>query len=223
MDFDMATAASTPIVTVPPRAEPPGFTKAKLGKLEVESVESVRRLEPAKLGLLLFITMEIMLFAGIISAFLMFHAGPIQWPPPDQPRLPVGVTAVNTLILLVSGFSFYRASQALKSGRYIAFLEGLEVTTWLGFLFLAIQGTEWIRLVHFGLTLYSGVFGGFFYLLVGLHGLHVAGGLLALFWMKDRASRGYYAGGDTLAVELCRMYWYFVVGLWPLLFALVYL
>jgi heme/copper-type cytochrome/quinol oxidase subunit 3 len=181
------------------------------------------RLEPAKLGLLLFIVMEVMFFAGLISAFIMFRFSPIPWPPAGQPRLPVLVTGLNTLLLLFSGFSFYRALKDLRADKYTAFLSGLEVTTWLGFLFLFVQGAEWVRLLNFGLTLSSGIFGGFFYSLVGLHALHAAGGLLALFWVRRRAYRAAYVRGKILGVELCQMYWFFVVGLWPVLFVLVYL
>jgi cytochrome c oxidase subunit III len=182
----------------------------------------VPRLEPAKLGLLLFIAVEIMFFAGILSAFVVFRFSPVAWPPAGQPRLPLAVTSVNTVVLLFSGFAFQGAFRALKAGKYIPFLRGLEWAAWSGFLFLAVQGSEWLRLLHYGLTLSSGAYGGFFYLLVGMHALHVAGGLAALFHVKGLATRGYYAG-QSLGVELCRMYWFFVVGLWPVLFVLVYL
>ena len=200
----MAPAVSTTVFTAKVAAERP-------------------RLEPAKLGLLLFIAMEIMFFAGLISAFIMFRFSPIPWPPAGQPRLPVNVTALNTLVLLFSGFSFYSALKALKAEKYMAFLRGLEMTTWLGVIFLFVQGTEWIRLLHFGLTLSSGIYGGFFYALVGLHALHVAGGLLALIWVRRRAYQAAYVGGKILGAELCQIYWFFVVGLWPVLFVLVYL
>jgi cytochrome c oxidase subunit 3 len=179
------------------------------------------RLEPVKLGIVLFIALETMLFAGLISAFLMFRLSPAPWPPAGQPRFPLVITALNTFFLILSGFTFQKARRALGERRYISFLRGIEATVWLGFLFLAVQGTEWFRLLHYGLTL-SGAFGGFFYLLVGLHGLHVMGGLAALFWMKSRASRGDYVGGRFLEVDVCGIYWFFVVGLWPVLFLLLY-
>jgi cytochrome c oxidase subunit III len=185
--------------------------------------EGTRRLEPAKLGLLLFIAVEIMFFAGILSAFVVFRFSPVAWPPPGQPRLPLALTTFNTFVLLFSGFTLQLAYRALKAGKYAAFLRGLEAAVWSGFLFLAVQGSEWVRLIRYGLNLSSGAYGGFFYLLVGMHALHVAGGLAALFWIKNRASRGTYAGGNSLEVELCRMYWFFVVGLWPVLFVSLYL
>jgi cytochrome c oxidase subunit III len=184
---------------------------------------SNRRIQPAKLGILLFIAAEIMFFSGMISAFVAFRFSPVPWPPPDQPRLPIAITAVNTLILLLSGFTFYFTLRALKASQEALFKKLLTLTAVLGLVFLLVQGFEWVRLLHFGLTLHSSIFGGFFYCLVGIHAVHVAGGLAALLFVLARAWSGAYSAGKSLGVELCRMYWFFVVGLWPILFALVYL
>ncbi len=181
------------------------------------------RMNPAKLGILLFICAEIMFFAGLISAFAVFRFSPVQWPPAGQPRLPVQITAVNTIILLLSGVTFFLAFKALKAAKDNSFKNLLTATAALGLIFLLIQGVEWIHLLQFGLTVHSSIFGGFFYCLVGMHGFHVAGGMVALLFVVTRAWQGAYSSKVTLGVELCRMYWFFVVGLWPVLFALVYL
>ncbi len=191
--------------------------------LSPSGASSDRRMEPARLGLALFIIAEIMFFAGLISAFVVFRFSPVQWPPPDQPRLPIEVTAVNTLILLLSGLTFHLAFKALKTGKSGSFKNLLAVTAALGFVFLAVQGMEWVKLLRFGLTAHESIFGGFFYCLVGTHAVHVTGGLLALLWVFNKAWKGSYNSQKTLGVDLCRMYWFFVVGLWPILFALVYL
>jgi cytochrome c oxidase subunit 3 len=184
---------------------------------------SERRIEPARLGIILFIVAEIMFFSGLISSFVMFRFSPVPWPPPNQPRLPIEVTSVNTVILLLSGLTFFLALKPLKLSNDRVFKGWLSVTALLGFVFLAIQGAEWVRLLHFGLTLHGSIFGGFFYCLVGTHGIHVLGGLTALLYVLVRAWKGVYHKGNTLGVELCRMYWFFVVALWPVLFYLVYL
>ena len=98
----------------------------------------------------------------------------------------------------------------------------LATTAALGGLFLVVQGYEWIRLIGFGLTLSSSVYGATFYSLIGLHGLHVAG---ALVWVVVTTLRAARAGADArlTPVQACAMYWHFVVGLWPVLFVAVYL
>ena len=182
-----------------------------------------RRLEPARVGLMLFISMEIMFFAGLISSFAVFRFSPVQWPPAGQPRLPIPITGLNTLVLLVSGLTFFLALPALKSANISLFKKLLTWTTLLGAVFLIVQGMEWVKLLHFGLTAHESIFGGFFYCLVGTHAVHVLGGLVALVWVWSRAYRGKYDAQNSLGVELCRIYWFFVVALWPILFALVYL
>ena len=82
---------------------------------------------------------------------------------------------------------------------------------------------EWVRLIGFGLTLSSSVYGATFYSLIGLHGLHVAGALVWLLATTLLAARQRFADGRIAPVQACAMYWHFVVGLWPVLFVAVYL
>jgi cytochrome c oxidase subunit III len=192
--------------------------------MTVTTMDSDQRiLVSAKLGILLFIIAEIMFFSGLISSFVVFRFSPVQWPPPGQPRLPLEITVINTLVLLLSGVTFQLAFRALKAAQNPKFRKLLTLTAVLGALFLCVQGFEWIRLLHFGLTLHASIFGGFFYCLVGTHGLHVFGGLMALLWVLKRAWANTYDSNHSLGVEICRMYWFFVVGLWPVIFLLVYL
>jgi heme/copper-type cytochrome/quinol oxidase subunit 3 len=85
-----------------------------------------------------------------------------------------------------------------------------------------VQGCEWIRLIGYGLTLSSGVYGGTFYTLIGCHGAHVLGAVIWLGVVLARARNGRYAVASE-GVEICGIYWTFVVALWPALYALVYL
>lgn len=187
-----------------------------------KKTKELPKIEPAMLGILLFIVVELMFFAGLISAFLVFRFSPIQWPPAGQPRLPIEITAINTVVLLLSGFTFYKAIQVLSEEKKGLYLSLLSLTTFLGMLFLATQGYEWVRMVKFGLSASSNIYGGFFYVLVGMHGFHVFGGLLALLWVLARSLMGAYSSKQHLGVDLCRTYWFFVVGLWPVLFGLIY-
>jgi heme/copper-type cytochrome/quinol oxidase subunit 3 len=174
------------------------------------------------LGMALFIATEAMFFVGLISAFLVLRAAALQWPPFDQPRLPVLVTGVNTAILLASGWTMRRAVMALRLGESGP-ARWIGVTTILGVVFLSIQGFEWVRLVGFGLTTTSSLYGATFYTLVGIHGLHVASAVVALLVHLTLAAGGRYAAGDDARLMPMAMYWYFVVAIWPLLYLLVYL
>ena len=177
----------------------------------------------ARLGLMMFIGAEVMFFAGLIGAFLVLRLSSEVWPPPSQPRLPVWITGFNTLVLLVSGLAMQRASLAARLRDQVRLSGWLLATGVLGALFLCIQGYEWVRLIGFGLTMRSGLYGSTFYALIGLHGLHVLGALVWVGVVWALARRGRYVSGDTVGVETCTMYWMFVVALWPVLYGLVYL
>ncbi|MCY4489521.1 MAG: cytochrome c oxidase subunit 3 [Deltaproteobacteria bacterium] len=177
----------------------------------------------ARLGLMMFIGAEVMFFAGLIGAFLVLRLSSEVWPPVGQPRLPVWITGFNTLVLLSSGVAMHRAWLAASAREQVRLSGWLLVTAVLGAVFLTIQGYEWVRLIGFGLTMRSGLYGSTFYALIGLHGLHVLGALVwvGVVWMLAR--RGRFAAGHAVGVETCKMYWLFVVALWPVLYGLVYL
>lgn len=176
-----------------------------------------------KLAMLFFICGEIMFFGALVSAFLVLRVSAPVWPPPLQPRLPLGVTGVNTLVLLASSVAMVTALRALARGDGSALVRRLVVTAGLGALFLLVQGYEWSRLVHFGLTLSSGVYGATFYTLIGTHAAHVLGALAWLAVTVALAARDRFADGRTGPLRACAMYWHFVVALWPILYVAVYL
>ena len=178
-------------------------------------------LNNARLGVVMLLGAELMFFAGLIGAFLVFRLGAQVWPPPFQPRLPIAVTGVNTIILLISALTVHWAVGAARAGAGI--LRHLAWTALLGALFLLIQGYEWLRMIHFGLTTSSSVYGGLFYVLIGAHGVHVIGGLIWLAIVYWQARRGRFIKQDFVGVQTARMYWTFVVALWPVLYGLVYL
>lgn len=185
--------------------------------------EEVGRFDGAKVGMLIFLGAETMLFAGFVAAFLVFRLGAPVWPPPLQPRLPVGVTAVSTAVLLLSGYTMWRALRAARDGDRAGLGRSLALTGLLGATFLAVQGFEWARLLTFGLTAPSGIYGGTFYTLIGAHAVHVLGALVWLSIILMGTRSGPSATPNQSRVLVFGMYWYFVVGLWPILYTLVYL
>jgi len=180
-------------------------------------------LNNARLAVIMMLAAELMFFAGLIGAFLVFRLSATVWPPPFQPRLPLGVTGVNSLILLFSALTMHWAVSAAAAGTAQKLFRNLSITALLGALFLLIQGYEWVRLVHFGLTTSSSVYGGLFYALIGAHGVHVFGGLIWLLAVCWQAQHGRFTTKNFVGVQTARMYWTFVVALWPVLYGLVYL
>jgi cytochrome c oxidase subunit 3 len=171
------------------------------------------------LGMLIFVVAEAMLFAGLVSAFTIIRASAVVWPPRDQPRLPVEETALNTAALLASGVLLFFAQRALRRDRARA-SRLLLISLLLGTFFVIFQGAEWVRLIEQGLTLTSSSLGSFFYLIIGLHALHAVAAiaLLAHTWLGLR--RGWLASSQLATAAV---FWYFVVGVWPMLYFRVYL
>ena len=172
------------------------------------------------LGMILVILVEIMFFAAFISAHTINSAKAPLWPPLNQPRLPIWSTAINTTFLLLSGVVMWVAHRRYNRDERRAPLGLLALAIALGALFVVLQGTEWVRLLNHGLTLQSSNYGAYFYVIIGAHALHVIAGLLGLGWLwtqlrSGRRGRSAFWAGET--------FWYFVVGVWPVLYWVVYM
>jgi heme/copper-type cytochrome/quinol oxidase subunit 3 len=196
------------------------MTPRSAASLRVISDPRLRPVLPSPvLGMLLFVIAEMMMFAGLMSAFSIAKAGALGWPPPGQPRLPVEATAFNTAVLLASAVFLFIANARYARDRNLAKLP-IFTAMGLGAFFVAFQGYEWISLIRQGLTLTSSTHGSFFFLIVGMHGLHAIVGLTILGRSALKLSRGRLAPSSFAATQV---FWYFTVGLWPVLYFMVYL
>ena len=168
------------------------------------------------LGMTIFVFTEVMFFTALISAFLVIKGDQGSWEIPFDIRLPVLSTAYNTLILFFSGVLLF-----LVGRKQISFSLQKRYLGWsaaLGLVFVCFQGYEWAQLISYGLTMSSSIFGALFFLLIGCHGLHVLLGALALLYF-------YYGSSTAVEMESLRalqIFWFFVVGVWPILYILVY-
>jgi len=176
-----------------------------------------------RLAMVALVVGELMLFVGLVGMYLVFRLQAVEWPPPGQPRLPLALTSVNTLVLLASALTLLSARRALQRADIATARRQVVRTLVLGGTFLAVQGVEWTRLVHHGLTLGSTAYGGAFYLLIGCHALHVLGGSVLLGLLARWTGTGRVSEATDARFEACAIYWAFVVSLWLVLFPLVYL
>lgn len=184
-----------------------------------------RPISNAKLGVLVLLGAETMLFVGLIGAFLVFRMGNVNWPPLSlgDIQLPQLITGINTLLLLISGYTMFYSVRSIQQDRIWHHHVSLVFTWFLGLAFLVIQGSEWIQLIGKGLTLQSGIYGGIFYVLIGCHAAHVLGAVMWLSIVLAKSLLGKFCAEKYTGVETCMLYWIFVVALWPILYILVYL
>jgi cytochrome c oxidase subunit III len=178
------------------------------------------RVEPAVLGMLLFIASEIMLFGSFFTAYFFVRVnGNAEWPLPPF-ELPKFVAGVNTAILVTSSFTIHWALQSIKRGNRAGLQAGLVLTLALGATFLLTQIREYSRV---GFAPHDGAFGTIFYGLTGLHGAHVFIGLTLLTFATIRAFRGHFSVAHHAGVEVPGIYWHFVDVMWIVVYTTVYL
>ncbi len=174
----------------------------------------------AVVAMALFMTAEIMLFAGLISAHIAYMADRVGqiWPPLNEPRLPVAETATSTAALVLSGVILGLSNLRFRVEPNQA-VTLLGVTALLGGFFVAFQAVQWVGLLQDGLTVTSSVYGAFFHLIVGTHALNAIVALGFLIWAWKRLRAGTLSGSQFLMVQI---FWYFVVLLWPVIYFEVY-
>ena len=156
-----------------------------------------------------------------------FKAGwPSVGPGIDMPLTAMqasGVPTINTLILLTSGIMITLAHHALNRGRRRLLAAFVLATIVLGMVFLKNQAVEYhhaYTALH--VTLATGVYGATFFVLTGLHGVHVAIGTAFLIVMLERIIRGDFSAKHHLGFLAATWYWHFVGVVWLILFVLVY-
>ncbi len=178
---------------------------------------------PISAGMLMmgfFLCAVTMLFAAFIAAAIVYRAAAPQWPPPGVPPLPRSLL-VNTGVILLSSATLIAALRAGKQSR--GALRGwLGLTTLLGLLFIARQISIGQALHGQGMTPQQSDYNysAIFFSMTLLHGLHLAGGLIALAVLTLLALRRNPGPGERQALGICSVYWHFVGGLWVVLYAL---
>jgi cytochrome c oxidase subunit III len=177
------------------------------------------------LGMILFITSEVMFFGGLFAAYFNLRANAPQWPPEEFAHTLKILPFVGpaTILLIISSFTCQWAVWAIRRDDRTVFIRGMAVTVVLGIVFLLMQITDYAFLGSEGLTLASGQFGTTYYTLTGFHGAHVFGGVVMLSVILYRGMAGQFSGRHYDAVEGASLYWHFVDVVWILLFSLLYL
>ena len=136
---------------------------------------------------------------------------------------PMGIAALNTLILLTSGLTVTIAHHALRSGKRGRLKLFLALTFLLGFPFVGLQAHEYGEAyMHMNLRLTTGIYGTTFFMLTGFHGLHVTIGAIMLTVIWFRVLRGHFTPERHFAFEAVAWYWHFVDVVWLCLFVFVY-
>ena len=183
-------------------------------------LESVNK---QKLGVWIFLMSEILIFGSLIVAYAYVRLSSSSWPVASQTH-DATLGMVNTIILLTSSLAMVYALNSIKQGNAKGLKIGLMGTLVLGVSFLAIKlGYEWPQYYKNGFTISSGLPGSTYFVLTGLHALHVIAGLVAISYLSFRAFGGGFTSENHAIVENTGLYWHFVDIVWMFLFPLFYL
>lgn len=176
-------------------------------------------LSPRQLGvLILFCSMSVLFVATIVGFWFMRLSAP-EFRAPGLPDLPRGLLFSTGLIGLTS-LAVASAQIAVRKNQLEAVRRWLLVAGALGALFLFMQGANWLamRPPTDAPSLYLATF----YLLTGVHALHVLGGFVPLGIVIHQASRRQYSSSRHEGLSLCAQYWHYLGGVWLVLVVMLY-
>lgn len=171
-------------------------------------------------GLAWMIATEAMLFAGLLSAWFFLRAGSDEWPQGGIEAPPLTRISIFTVVLLGSSLPLFWGEAAVGRGQ-VGRLRIALATSWvMGAAFLAHQAVEY-RDLKFGIS--DNAYASLFYVITGLHGLHVLVGLVMSAVVQLKAATGRVGADRHLTVRIFTLYWHFVDAVWIAVFSSLYL
>ena len=201
------------IGTVPPPI-PPGDNDGS-GPSEHGSSFPISK---GQIGVWILLTAVVMLFAGLSSAYIVLRGVP-AWQNIELPSL----LWPNTAILLLSSVAIDLARRAIRRRDAQSMKRWLVAGVGLGVAFLLGQVAAWRQLVNAGVYLPSTLQSSFFYILSGLHGVHLLGGVIALVWVLVAALKNKITVFNYEPLKLCAQYWHVMDAIWIYLFGMLLL
>jgi cytochrome c oxidase subunit III len=185
-------------------------------------IHSLNRPNLVSVGTIIWLSSELMFFAGLFAIYFTARAQNAgEWPPPPT-ELNVPYALVVTIVLVASSFTCQFGVFAAERGDVFGLRRWYLLTLVMGTFFVLGQANEYVNLVGEGTTIQSGAYGTVFYLATGFHGLHVTGGLIAFIFLMIRTKLSKFTPQQATAAIVVSYYWHFVDVVWIGLFAVIY-
>ncbi|MFQ5498915.1 MAG: cytochrome c oxidase subunit 3 family protein [Candidatus Zixiibacteriota bacterium] len=191
--------------------------------------------ESAKLGMWVFLLTEVLLFGGLFCAYSIYRS----WNPDmfhnAHAFLDVGMGTLNTIVLITSSLTMALAIRSMQLNSKSATLRYLWITLLLAGVFLVVKYFEYSHKIHLGQLpgkwyTFEGVQGNnphiffsIYFLMTGLHGIHVIGGMSVIGWIILKTQRNAFSASYYTPIEMTGLYWHLVDLIWIFLFPLFYL
>ncbi|MCL4523661.1 MAG: cytochrome c oxidase subunit 3 [Acidobacteria bacterium] len=179
-----------------------------------------------KLGMWLFIVSDTLTFAALLLTYSYCRLTNPNWPKPFPIFNAIVFTTIMTVVLLGSSLTMVMGVAAAHRGNRASTVKWMLATMLGGAIFCGLHATEWMHLIHDGLTPFSNKYGGSplfgatFFGITGLHMTHVAIGVIYLGIVATGFGRGKFSAED---VEVSGLYWHFVDLVWMFVFPMIYL
>ena len=179
----------------------------------------------AKLGIWLFLASEVMLFGGLFSAYIMLRLSDPNWASYGQYKLNVPLATLNTTVLITSSITMVMSWVSLKLNDIKKFKLYMGLTLLCSFGFLVIKYIEYSSKFESGYYPSTNNFYAVYFVLTGLHLLHVVGGIIVngYFYGPGIKMWGSEPERFTNRIEVAGLYWHFVDLVWIFLFPALYL
>jgi len=163
-----------------------------------------------------------MLFGASVVGYLITRSQNDVWKTASMPGLPLGLVASSILLASLS-VAMHVALRAVRQNRFEALQRALTVALFLGLAFVVGQAENWRAMYAAAVatdarTLYAFTF----YMLTGLHALHVIGGFVPLLVVLGKAKRGEYSSSNHEGVKLCGQYWDYLGVVWVILLGVLF-
>lgn len=185
--------------------------------------EAIHRFETSKMGVWVFLFSEILLFGGLFAAYAVFRGLFFQDFHRAHQELDVTLGAINTVVLLISSFTVAMAVASIQRGRTRPLNIYLLLTILLGLVFLVNKYFEYSAKFSHHIYPWTNTFFSLYFVMTGIHGLHVLGGVVALSIVLALALRGRFSSTNYVLVEGTALYWHLVDVVWIYLFPMLYL
>ncbi len=190
----------------------------------IEEPHPVTGVTNSKLAIWLFLASEIMLFGGLFSAYIILRSGTPDWPHGSS-ILNVPLATLNTIILISSSITMVMAWASLAMNNFKKYRVYMALTIILALVFLVVKSFEYAHKFehhHFPST---NNFYGLYFVMTGLHGLHILGGVIVNLYFLFPGSKMWKTNPKqfTGRVEAAGLYWHFVDLVWIFLFPVLYL
>ncbi len=178
-----------------------------------------------KFGIWLFLASEVMLFGALFSTYVFLRTAAPVWPPEGTPELNVILGMVNTFVLIASSVTMVFCWAMLKMNKFDAFKKYLSFTILLALAFMVIKGFEYGGKFSHHHYPSGNTFLAIYFVLTGLHGLHVIGGVVVLSYFLGPGKKMFQTEPERFInrIEVTGLYWHFVDLVWIFLFPVLYL